>query len=361
MNAELLEKLKPISKEEQAILDGSKDVQKDLYTSRADFVVDSGKMLEKGKLIDIRLHTRFIHFPVHRHNYVEIIYMCSGSTTHIINGHNTVKLETGELLFLNQNATQEILPAGENDIAVNFMILPEFFDRAFLMMEEESILHDFLVGSLKEESGLVDYLHFQVRDELPIQNLIENMIYSLVTKQKNFRNINQTTMGLLFILLQNQSDKINKNDPDQYEQNLIFTALKYIEDNYRTGTLEELSSLTGQPDYYISKLIKRHAGHTFKNLLQIKRLNQAAFLLTTTRLPVENIIMLAGYDNTSYFHRIFKEHFHMTPKAYRTAHFCQISCCYIHNFICYLSIQWYRFSFSYRNHLCFYIVLCLCI
>ena len=158
------------------------------------------------------------------------------------------------------------------------------------MMEEESILHDFLVGSLKEESGLVDYLHFQVKDELPIQNLIENMIYSLVTKQKNFRNINQTTMGLLFILLQNQSDKINKNDPAQYEQNLIFTALKYIEDNYKTGALEELAALTGRPDYYISKLIKRHAGHTFP---------------------------LVGYDNTSYFHRIFKEHFGMTPRAYR--------------------------------------------
>ncbi len=303
MNPELLEKLRPVSKEEQAILDGSKNVQKDLYTTKSDFIVDSDKMLEKGKLIDIRPHTRFIHFPVHRHNYVEIIYMCSGSTTHIIGGHNTVKLETGELLFLNQNATQEILPAGEDDIAVNFIVLPEFFDRAFLMMEEES--------------GLVDYLHFQVKDELPIQNLIENMIYSLVTKQKNFRNINQTTMGLLFILLQNQSDKINKNDPAQYEQNLIFTALKYIEDNYKTGALEELAALTGRPDYYISKLIKRHAGHTFKTLLQIKRLNQAAFLLTTTRLPVENIITLVGYDNTSYFHRIFKEHFGMTPRAYR--------------------------------------------
>lgn len=345
MNPELLEKLRPVTREEQAILDGGKNVQRDLYTTgqgysrrisdistggaqkpcgsvlsdNSNFIVDSRKMLEKGKLIDIRPHTRFIHFPVHRHNYVEIIYMCSGSTTHIIGGHNTVKLETGELLFLNQNATQEILPAGENDIAVNFIILPEFFDRAFLMMEEESILHDFLVGSLKGESGIVDYLHFQVRDELPIQNLVENMIYSLVTKQKNSRNINQTTMGLLFILLQNQSDKINKNDPAQYEQNLIFTALKYIEDNYKTGTLEELSALIGQPDYYISKLIKRHTGHTFKNLLQIKRLNQAAFLLNTTRLPVENIILLAGYDNTSYFHRIFKEHFHMTPRAYRLA------------------------------------------
>ena len=182
-----------------------------------DFIIDSKKMLEKGKLIDIRPHTRFVHFPKHRHNYVEIIYMCSGSTTHIINGHNTVKLETGELLFLNQNATQEILPAGENDVAVNFIVLPEFFDRAFLMMEDESVLQDFLVGSLKENSGLVDYLHFQVKDVLPVQNLVENMIYSLVNKQPGYRNINQTTMGLLFILLQHQSDKIKRDDSSNYE------------------------------------------------------------------------------------------------------------------------------------------------
>lgn len=317
MNPELLKKLKPVTEEEQTILDGRKDIRKELYTSEPGFVIDSKKMLEKGKLIDIRPHTRFVHFPAHRHNYTEIIYMCSGSTTHIIGGHTTVKLETGELLFLNPNTTQEILPAGEDDIAVNFIVLPEFFDRAFLMMEDESVLHDFLMGSLKGESGLVDYLHFQVRDELPIQNLVENLIYSLVTGQKNSRNINQTTLGLLFVLLQKQSDKINKNDPAQYEQNLVFTALKYIEDNYKTGSLEELSSLTGRPDYTISKLIKQHAGHTFKSLLQIKRLNQAAFLLATTKLPVENIIALVGYDNTSYFHRIFKERFHMTPRSYR--------------------------------------------
>lgn len=317
MNKELLEQLKMISDEEQAILDGKNDIQKELYTSQKDFIIDSKKMLEKGKLIDIRPHTRFVHFPKHLHNYVEIIYMCSGSTTHIINGHNTVKLETGELLFLNQNATQEILPAGENDVAVNFIVLPEFFDRAFLMIEDESVLQDFLVGSLKENSGLVDYLHFQVKDVLPVQNLVENMIYSLVNKQTGYRNINQTTMGLLFILLQHQSDKIKRDDSSNYEQGLILTALKYIEDNYKTATLEELSSLTGLPAYSVSKLIKRHTGSTFKSLLQIKRLNQSAFLLTTTGLAVETIITLVGYDNTSYFHRIFKAHFQMTPKAYR--------------------------------------------
>ena len=58
-----------------------------------------------------------------------MVYMCAGKTTHIINGNKELTLEEGDLLFLNQNVYHEILPSGENDIAVNFIILPEFFDR----------------------------------------------------------------------------------------------------------------------------------------------------------------------------------------------------------------------------------------
>mgnify|MGYP002223890180 CR=1 FL=1 len=75
--------------------------------------------------------------------------MCQGTTTHILNGSRVV-LEEGDLLFLNQNVEQEILPAGEQDIAVNFIVLPEFFDTAFSMMdmEEENALKEFLVGGI---------------------------------------------------------------------------------------------------------------------------------------------------------------------------------------------------------------------
>ena len=95
--------------------------------------------------------------------------MCSGTTTHIINESTRVVLDTGDLLFLNQNAAQEILPAGEDDIAVNFIVLPEFFDRAFLMMDERSELREFLVGSLKKDRSFTDYLHFHVSEVLPIR------------------------------------------------------------------------------------------------------------------------------------------------------------------------------------------------
>ena len=85
MQQELLRHLQKITEEEQAILKGAQDIKKELYTSHKDFVIDSQKLLQKGRLIEIRPHTRFVHFPKHRHNYVEMVYMCSGSTTHIIN------------------------------------------------------------------------------------------------------------------------------------------------------------------------------------------------------------------------------------------------------------------------------------
>ena len=63
MQRELLEQLRKITEEEQRILDGEVQVDKDLYTSGRDFTVDSSKMLEEGKLIAVRTHTRFVYFP----------------------------------------------------------------------------------------------------------------------------------------------------------------------------------------------------------------------------------------------------------------------------------------------------------
>lgn len=317
MNQELLNYLSPITEEEQAVLDGRDQVQKDLYTDQRSFVIDSHKMLEQGQLMDVRPHTRFIHFPKHRHNYVEIIYMCQGTTTHIINDKDTITLKTGELLFLNQNVTQEILPAGRDDIAVNFIVLPEFFHRAFTMLDDENVLREFLITTLQQKKSPVSYLHFQVRDVLPVQNLMENLIWSVVTKESNARSTRQITMGLLFLNLLNYTDRMNQNNPDLYHQNIAVAAMRYIENHYQTASLEEFSSTVNLPSYQVSRLVSRHTGHSFKDLLQKQRLNQAAYLLIHTKMPMESIIASIGYNNSSYFYNLFKKEYGMTPKEYR--------------------------------------------
>ena len=85
MHRELLRELSVITEEEQRILDGRTEIDQQIYTAKNDMVIDSNKLLQRGKLIQVRPHTRFVHFPKHTHNYIEVIYMCQGSTTHILN------------------------------------------------------------------------------------------------------------------------------------------------------------------------------------------------------------------------------------------------------------------------------------
>ena len=317
MRKEILKQLQTITEEEREILNGHTDVQKELYTSRKDFTIDSKKLLKKGQLIQIRPHTRFVHFPKHRHNYVEMVYMCAGSTTHIINGTDKVTLREGDLLFLNQYATQEILPAGEQDIAVNFIILPEFFDRTLPMLEKENVLRDFLVSSLSQDSSLSGYLHFQAENIVPVQNLIENMIWTLLSGKSGTNTLNQTTFGLLFMNLSMFAENVNQSSPNQHEQNLVFSVLKYIETHYKDGTLADISTELKQPAYYVSRLLKKYTQHNFKELLQQRKLQQAEWLLSNTSLSVESVICAVGYDNSSYFYRKFREKYGVSPKEYR--------------------------------------------
>lgn len=316
MQQALLDHLRKITEEEQRILDGASEVDQGLYTSGKDFTVDSAKMLEEGKLIAVRTHTRFVHFPSHRHNFIEVLYVCEGSLINIIGGKQVV-IEAGELLFLNQFTRHEILPAGKNDIAINFMILPEFFDVAYTMAGSNNVLADFLVNVLRQNEEKGEYLHFRVAEVLQIQNLLENMIYSLVTGRGDQNRINQTTMGLIFLYLLDSVQYAEMRVPNQYENMIAMTTLDYIEQSYKTATLTELCVKLHLPMHVLSKMIKKNTGFNFKELLQRKRMNKAIELMCETELPISDIIAAVGYENGSYFHRVFREKYHVTPRAFR--------------------------------------------
>ena len=239
-----------------------------------------------------------------------------GSTTHKIYG-DLITLREGELLFLNQNATQEIYPAGENDIAVNFIILPAFFDYALTMLgDDDNYIRDFLLDCLKSEHEDVSYLHFQVADVLPIQNLMENLIWTLHHEQVNKRSIHQVTMGLLLMHLMNVTDKVHVGR-NQKDQELMMVVYRYVEEKYRDGELSELAQMLHYDLHWLSRTIKRLTGKTYTELVQAKRMRQAAYLLQTSRLSVGDIALAVGYENISYFHRLFQKTYQMSPRKYR--------------------------------------------
>ena len=309
----IIQQLTAITREEQAILDGRTTIDRDLYMQDQSATVNSKKHLSAGKLITMRPNTRFIHFPEHTHDYVEVVYMYQGETAHIVCG-DRICLRQGELLFLGQSASHEILPAGEKDIAVNFIVLPEFFRGTLSAIGEEATpLRRFLIDCLFGHSTGPGYLHFQVSGNSAIQNLAENLMYALSCDVPNKRKVSQMTMSLLFLQLMGHTDKLNWKEHDES----ILMILRYIETNYVHASLTELAKQLHWEVSGLCREIKRKTGKTFTELVQEKRLSQAAFFLTTTDRKVEDIAHSVGYENISYFHRIFRAAYGVSPKQYR--------------------------------------------
>lgn len=314
MDAKLLEQLSVITAEEQEILDGRSVIDRSIYMQGQGSIINSRKLLASGKLITIRPHTRFIHFPEHTHDYVEVIYMCSGETTHIVNGRE-IRLEQGDLLFLNQSATHEVCRAGEMDIAVNFIVLPEFFSAPLAMIgEEETPLRKFLVDCLCGQNSGAGYLHFDVSEVKPIQNLLENLLWILIRETPTKRKMSQMTMALLFMQLLGHTETLNTDDQSDL---VVWQVLRYVESNYADGSFGELSEQLHYDSSWLSREIKRKTGKTYTQLVQDKRLAQAAFLLRNTDRNVSEIALAVGYENISYFHRIFSDAYGKSPKHYR--------------------------------------------
>ena len=313
MNEALLKKLSAVTEEERQILAGRTQIDRSLYMDGTRDVISGDKLLPSGRIITIRPHTRFIAFPEHTHDYVEMVYMCSGETRHRVNGAEIV-LREGELLMLGQHARQAIAPADEGDVAVNFIVRPAFFSGTLPYLgEEETPLRRFVVSCLTGENE-AGYLLFRAADVLPIQNLIENLLYTLTEQIPNRRGILQSTMGLLFAQLLNHTDALRFETP---EQNAVLSVLRYLEEHYADGSLTEIAAALHYELPYLSRLIRQSTGRNYTELLQEKRLSQAAWLLRNTERKVDEISVSVGYENVSYFHRLFAARFGLSPKKYR--------------------------------------------
>lgn len=316
MRKEILDDISRLTSEEEQLISGKSDISKELYTSEDEFVIDSARLLEKGKLIAMRPHTRFAYFPVHRHNYIEMLLMLKGNlTTKIVDG-DTLFLSEGDILLMNRHARHEIMPCSRDDIAVNIIILPEFFSRNDISYDRENILRDFIISSLSEKKRYSDYLLYHTKGMIAVENLVENLIWTLSSGHGGMNQIVNTTLDLLLMNLSALSADTLK-DMGSKGQKVTISALEYIDHNYKNGTLEELAAATGYSTAYLSRLLKSYTGQNFKQLLQTRKLQQAAYYLENTTLTTEKIIEKIGYENSAYFYKKFSEKYGCSPREYR--------------------------------------------
>lgn len=314
MRKELIDELLIPSFEEEKYLNGEA-VDHKLYTDSSINQIDIKHLLEEGKLVTVRKHTRFVDFDLHSHNYVEMMYVVQGSIIHIIDGKK-VELRKGDFLLLNQGMSHSILRANYDDIGINFICLPEFFSLPLSMLQEKNVLAKFITLTFQNNT-MPYYLLFRLKENKQIENLMENMIDSMLHKYPNEDTINQYSMGLVFLYLLNHLQDLSSSSSLTYRQALVQVILEEISSNYKNCNLSSIAKDSHQSLVSLSKMIKQETGHTFLELLQEERFKHACKMLENTSLSIEDIALAVGYENQSYFFRQFKKRFNMTPRQYR--------------------------------------------
>lgn len=97
-------------------------------------------------------------------------------------------------------------------------------------------------------------------------------------------------------------------------QILIDYIDKHYADNLNRTTLSELVFLSSD---YLAKLFKKETGKTLTNYITEKRIDVSKELLANTDIPIYLVASQVGYDNYSYFSRIFKKTTGVSPNDFR--------------------------------------------
>ena len=72
----------------------------------------------------------------------------------------------------------------------------------------------------------------------------------------------------------------------------------------------------GISDRSLLQTFKKLTGQSLNDYLVSFRMKKAAVLLSTSQLPVSEIAAQVGIDNISYFYKLFKKSYGMTPRQF---------------------------------------------
>lgn len=139
-----------------------------------------------------------------------------------------------------------------------------------------------------------------------------------INKSRSLQDIVESR-GILYILI---SRFLAKAVPkSKTEDDRIRTALNYIRKNTGSKILvEDLAKNASLSMEHFIRIFKKEMGETPNAYISKMKIERAMVMLATSETAIKTIALSLGYDDVSYFNRIFRKYLGMTPQQYRDSH-----------------------------------------
>lgn len=249
---------------------------------------------------------------LHWHDEMEIIRIVKGTFLLTVDGKN-YSTQEGDIIFIMPGMLHSGIPKNCSYECLLFQM--EYFYQAHTIWEKT--LHPFITGEKRV------HLIIQPNDN-EITTYFNRIIKSLHDKKMAYE---LQISGLLYLIFY---EIFNHGYYEEYkafsslsQQRLVQfkKVIHYIELNHQTKmSLDELSEIAGYDKKYFCAFFKELSGKTPIQYLNIYRIDFASELLVTTHLPVTEIAYQSGFDDLSYFSKMFKMYKASTPLNYRKSH-----------------------------------------
>ncbi len=263
-------------------------------------------------------HPRFIKFTEHRHSFIEMNYVYSGTCTQYINGKEVI-LKEGDLCLLDTNVMHGIESASENDIIINIMIRTSYFDSALLQrLSGNDLLTDFFVNAIYQQKKDSRYIIFPKGQNNRLKEFILQALGEFKQTQLCSNEAINSYMLLIFTeLLRSYNSSSNLKEEPTFKKAVISDILSYMEQNYQTMTLETTADRFHFHPNHLTRLLKTNLGKTFIELSHQLKIKNACTLIENTDLTIDQIANKVGYTNITFFYKSFKKIHGVTPAEYR--------------------------------------------
>lgn len=263
-------------------------------------------------------HLRYLPIMMHTLQFVKISYVLEGNCQFFIN-NKTYYLKQGDLVIVPPDTKQAFFANGDNDIVVNVIMRRSTFQDSFapLLMEQNDISEFFLQMLYRRRFSQV--VLFNCSEDNNILDIILKLYGESQESIHGSRIIMNSYVLLLFgRLIRTYMDRA-KTLIGEKSVDSVSNIIQYIRTNRSTVTLQSTADYFKLGEGYLSRYVKRETGYSFSALLRDLKMREAANLLRTSRLSVEEIIDRVGYSDISNFYRNFKKIYQMTPAEYRNS------------------------------------------
>ncbi len=266
--------------------------------------------------IIILKNLRYTQVPNHYHTFFEMMFMLKGTCTNIIDHHENIMSE-GDLCIIPPKVPHSIQVTTDS-ILINILIRTSAFTKTFIsLLRHTNILSDFF-NEILYSNNYKKYLLFHLGKDLLLRNLILEMYEEQQEKKSYYASIlNGLLITFFGKLLQRHERSVEYPSSYVEKYDIVPRIAEYMEENCKTVTLLSCAEQFHFNAQYLSALLKKHTGRSFCELMKEIRMKEAAKLLKQSNLTVNEISALLGYEDSTYFMKVFKKYYRITPSDYR--------------------------------------------